>query len=123
MFGSSICKLASHRLSVKQLALSASNIGPRIALSKSHQISSPISVSSSWSLSRHFSTTNNKDGSKDAANVSDATVYDPRDVDSFVKGIDTTLSPEQKEYVEKLKKRLKGGKNSPKCTLISSILL
>lgn len=44
-------------------------------------------------------------------------VYDPRDVDSFVKGIDTTLSPEQKEYVEKLKKRLKGGKNSPKCGL------
>lgn len=41
--------------------------------------------------------------------------YPTRTVEEVVNTIDTTLTPEQKTYVEKLKKMIKGGVNSPKC--------
>jgi hypothetical protein len=37
------------------------------------------------------------------------------DIDDYVKTIDTTLTPEQKEYVESIKRKIKGGPNSPRC--------
>lgn len=40
--------------------------------------------------------------------------YPKRSVEEVVKTIDTTLTPEQKAYVEKIKKLIKGGVNSPK---------
>ena len=36
-------------------------------------------------------------------------------MDTFLKNIDTTLTAEQKEYVAKLKRQMKGGPKSPRC--------
>lgn len=36
-------------------------------------------------------------------------------MDNFLKNIDTTLTPEQRVHVEKLKKQMKGGPKSPRC--------
>lgn len=35
-------------------------------------------------------------------------------IDELARSIDTTLTPEQQEYVEKLKRKIKGGPNSPR---------
>jgi hypothetical protein len=40
--------------------------------------------------------------------------YPTRSVDEVAKSIDTSLTPKQKIYVEKLKKMIKGGSNSPR---------
>ena len=36
-------------------------------------------------------------------------------VEDVAKSINTTLTPEQKLYVDKLKKQIRGGINSPRC--------
>ena len=36
-------------------------------------------------------------------------------IQDIANAIDTTLTPEQQEYVNKLKKKIRGGKNSPRC--------
>ncbi len=47
---------------------------------------------------------------------------DPEDeipIEQYANKIDTTLTPEQKEYVDKLKKKMNGA-NSPRCKLFYS---
>jgi hypothetical protein len=39
----------------------------------------------------------------------------PIDIDEYINSIDTTLTPEQREKVEKLKKQIHGGAKSPRC--------
>jgi hypothetical protein len=39
---------------------------------------------------------------------------DPRPIEEIVKSIDTTITPEQKEYVEKIKRSIRGGGSKPK---------
>ncbi len=38
-----------------------------------------------------------------------------RSMDDVLKGIDTTLTPAQREHVDKLKKLIRGGPNAPRC--------
>ena len=42
----------------------------------------------------------------------------PIDIDEFIKNIDTTLTPEQREKVEKIKHQIRGGPNQPRCMLL-----
>lgn len=39
----------------------------------------------------------------------------PIDIDEYIQNIDTTLTPAQREKVEKLKKKIRGGPNQPRC--------
>jgi hypothetical protein len=43
-----------------------------------------------------------------------------RPIHEIANSIDTTLTPEQKVYVDKLKKKLRGGMNSPRCKFFLS---
>ena len=38
-----------------------------------------------------------------------------RSMDDVLSNIDTTLTPEQREHVDKLKKLIRGGPNAPRC--------
>ena len=41
-----------------------------------------------------------------------------QNIRDIAKNIDTTLTAEQKEYVDKLKKKIRGGVNSPRCNIL-----
>jgi uncharacterized protein YdcH (DUF465 family) len=44
------------------------------------------------------------------------------EMNDFLANIDTTLTPSQREHVEKLKKSIKGGPKSPRCIIIIIML-
>ena len=54
-----------------------------------------------------------KDNSKIKTPYPDFPVHD-REIDEELAKIDTTLTPEQTKYVEMLKKKIRGGVNSPR---------
>jgi hypothetical protein len=60
---------------------------------------------------QYFSSNNNVD----AADTDNGPGMTP--IQNIASSIDTTLTPEQQEYVNKLKKKIRGGINSPRCKL------
>jgi hypothetical protein len=46
---------------------------------------------------------------------------DSRTVDEIISSIDTKLTPEQMEHVNELKRKIRGGPNSPRCKSIFSL--
>ena len=59
-----------------------------------------------------------RSGTRHISDTQDKDKLETRSINEIAKSIDTTLTPAQKIYVEKLKKLIKGGKNSPRCKLL-----
>jgi hypothetical protein len=56
-----------------------------------------------------------KQFSSKVTDIEDENKYDMVPIQDIADSIDTTLTPEQKIYVEKIKKKIRGGINSPRC--------